>query len=89
MKAKILMAALTTMLCVSVTDGKRPVSHMNPVMRQNVPDPSVIKANDGFWYMMSTTTGEKGTVPLYRSTNLVDWTKVGDIDSFHRERAGL
>lgn len=79
MKAKILMAALTTMLCVSVTDGKRPVSHTNPVMRQNVPDPSVIKANDGFWYMMSTTTGEKGTVPLYRSTNLVDWTKVGDM----------
>lgn len=81
MKAKIFIAVLAAAMLAPAVSARRPAAHTNPVMRQHIPDPSVIKADDGFWYMMSTTTAAKGTIPLYRSTNLVDWTKVNVTDA--------
>jgi arabinan endo-1,5-alpha-L-arabinosidase len=51
-------------------------SYTNPVKRKNLPDPSVIRANDGYFYIYSTDNGEQ-SVPIYRSTDLVHWRLAG------------
>jgi arabinan endo-1,5-alpha-L-arabinosidase len=48
-------------------------NYSNPVIAENVPDPTVIKAADGYFYLY--TTGR--TTPVYKSKNLVDWVFAG------------
>lgn len=53
--------------------------YTNPVIKEDAPDPSVIRADDGYFYLYAT--GEN----IYRSKNLVNWTKVGKaFDNDHR-----
>lgn len=40
-----------------------------------MPDPAVIQADDGSFYIFATGRG----LPIYHSTNLVDWEKVGTV----------
>ena len=47
----------------------------NPVIRNSVPDPSIIKAHDGYYYLVGTE--DIGNVPVFRSHNLVDWQQTG------------
>jgi arabinan endo-1,5-alpha-L-arabinosidase len=49
--------------------------YRNPVIEANVPDPTVIRAADGYFYLYSTETARQ--LPIYKSNNLVDWTLVG------------
>src|SRR5215218_10132836 len=64
-----------------------PGTYTNPVSRDfadTFADPSVIKAKDGFWYAYGTTDplregeGTRHIIPLARSSDLVNWTYVGD-----------
>ena len=48
--------------------------YCNPVLPLNRPDPSVILADDGYFYLYSTGT----YVPIHRSADLVNWSSVGD-----------
>lgn len=57
-------------------------SYSNPVIDTNLPDPTVIRAQDGYFYLYSTEGRVRG-VPIYRSANLVDWEFVGS--AFTRE----
>ena len=43
------------------------VNYTNPVIKDESPDPSVIKAHDNYYYLF--TTNEK----IYRSRDLVNW----------------
>lgn len=43
----------------------------NPVLMVDIPDPCVIKAEDGYFYLLGT--GQLASRTMYRSTNLVDW----------------
>ena len=52
-------------------------SYMNPVIHADAPDPSVIRADDGRFYLY--TTG--GGYAIYSSANLVDWQYEGKIFS--------
>jgi arabinan endo-1,5-alpha-L-arabinosidase len=63
------------------------VSYTNPVSRDfadTFADPAVIKAKDGYWYAYGTTDplregeGTRHIIPMARSTDLVNWTWVGD-----------
>ena len=65
----------------------QPTTYTNPVSRDfadTFADPHVIKAKDGYWYAYGTTDplheGERRmhTIPISRSTDLVNWTYVGD-----------
>ena len=47
----------------------------NPVINESLPDPTVIKADDGYFYLYATENIRN--VPIYRSENLVDWRRVG------------
>lgn len=54
--------------------GKKP-TFANPIVAKSVPDPSIIKAKDGYFYMYGTE--DTRNMPIYRSQNLVDWKFIG------------
>jgi arabinan endo-1,5-alpha-L-arabinosidase len=56
------------------TAGRDALYH-NPVSAQSLPDPTVIKAPDGYFYLYATE--DLRGVPICRSDNLTDWTVVG------------
>ena len=49
--------------------------YSNPVIDESLPDPTVIHATDGYFYLYATENIRN--VPIYRSENLVDWRRVG------------
>lgn len=49
--------------------------YSNPVIDCSLPDPSVIKADDGYFYLYATE--DIRNLPIHRSKNLVDWEYVG------------
>lgn len=62
------------------TEGNKPVTdneeiYKNPVVDYSLPDPSVIKANDGYFYLFATE--DIRNTPILRSDNLVDWEQAG------------
>lgn len=50
----------------------------NPVITTGVPDPTVIRADNGYYYLYATENPTRN-VPIYRSANLVDWTLIGTV----------
>lgn len=50
-------------------------SYHNPVVARSLPDPTIIKANDGSFYLYATE--DIRNTPIYKSYNLVDWTYIG------------
>lgn len=75
----LLTAFALCMASLAFADGH---SYSNPVIDTNLPDPTVIRAQDGYFYLYSTEGRVRG-VPIYRSANLVDWEFVGS--AFTRE----
>lgn len=49
--------------------------YQNPVVALSLPDPTIIKAQDGHFYLYATE--DTRNTPIYKSDNLVDWTFVG------------
>lgn len=49
--------------------------YLNPVVDFSLPDPTLIKADDGFFYLYATE--DIKNIPILRSKNLIDWDKVG------------
>ncbi|WP_239059481.1 family 43 glycosylhydrolase [Bacteroides sp. 224] len=48
-------------------------TYSNPIITdKSVPDPCVIRANDGYFYLYATHT-DKYWMPIYRSKDLVNW----------------
>lgn len=50
--------------------------YANPVKYKNLPDPSVIYGNDGWFYVYATDNGEQ-SIPIYKSKDLVNWRFAG------------
>ena len=50
--------------------------YRNPVVDYSLPDPSVVKAEDGYYYLYITGNTY---IPAYRSTNLTDWQELGPV----------
>ncbi|WP_010527124.1 family 43 glycosylhydrolase [Thermophagus xiamenensis] len=59
----------------SDTEEKNDEGYVNPVVRRSLPDPSVVKAEDGYFYLFATE--DIRNIPIHRSQNLVDWEFVG------------
>lgn len=49
--------------------------YYNPVIDKSLPDPTIIKADDGYFYLYATE--DTRNTPIYKSKNLTDWTFVG------------
>ena len=51
------------------------VTYNNPVVNYSLPDPTIIKANDGYFYLYATE--DIRNTPIHRSKDLVNWESVG------------
>jgi arabinan endo-1,5-alpha-L-arabinosidase len=58
-----------------IINKDEPTSYTNPVINKSLPDPTIIKAQDGYFYLYATENTRN--TPIYRSKNLVDWTFSG------------
>ncbi|HTG57552.1 MAG TPA: family 43 glycosylhydrolase, partial [Niabella sp.] len=62
------------------TSGTVPFSYINihysnPVVSRSLPDPTVIKSADGWFYLYATE--DTRNIPIMRSQNLFEWTQTG------------
>ena len=72
----ILMAALLKLLSLlPQLSLAQTATYRNPVIDMSAPDPTVIRATDGTFYLYATE--DTRNVPIYHSANLVDWKQVG------------
>jgi arabinan endo-1,5-alpha-L-arabinosidase len=83
----LLALALTGVALLPRAAAAAPGAYINPVSRgfaDTFADPSVIRAKDGYWYAYGTTDplregeGNRHIIPMARSSDLVNWTHVGD-----------
>lgn len=63
---RLRLALLSAILGLTL-DGTAANTYTNPVLTVDTPDPSVIKADDGYYYLYATGEG------IYRSSDLVSW----------------
>ena len=74
-----LCLAATALLCGC---SEKVVTYTNPVWPMAVPDPTVIKASDGYFYAYSTQgigpDSVMCNIQLLRSADLVNWEHLGD-----------
>ena len=83
MKKFFIISALCCLTACSSSSSKAeddPVGqpknvYYNPVINYSLPDPSVIKGEDGYFYLYATENIRN--LPIHRSKNLVDWEYVG------------
>jgi len=50
----------------------------NPLLPGFNPDPSIVRADDAYYLVTSTFEYLPG-IPVYRSTDLVEWTQIGNV----------
>ena len=50
---------------------EKAIKYNNPVINQDAPDPTIIKAGDGYFYLYSTESIRN--LPIFRSKDLVNW----------------
>ena len=66
------LAMITIVACA---DSEQPATYQNPVIDRSLPDPTVIRAQDGYFYLYATE--DTHNVPIYRSDDLVKWRYMG------------
>ena len=49
----------------------------NPVILENTPDPSVVRSENGIFYLYSTESSVIPNIPIYKSIDLINWYFVG------------
>jgi len=64
-----------------------PASYPNPLIAGFNPDPSCVLV-DGVYYLITSTFEYLPAIPVYRSTDFVDWEHVGDV-TLDAESAGI
>lgn len=59
----------------AITQPENENTYRNPVINYSLPDPTIIKANDGYFYLYATE--DIRNTPIHKSKNLIDWELVG------------
>ena len=67
----------TDTIYVSDTLMKFVKKYDNPVINQNAPDPSIIRGENGIFYLYSTETSTIPNIPIYKSIDLINWYFTG------------
>lgn len=70
--------ALLCLAAVLATSCRQTAYFENPVIKSDVPDPSVIRIGTTY-YAAGTSGNKKEVYPLFKSTNLVDWQPIGHV----------
>jgi len=55
--------------------GEKRQTYHNPVINYSLPDPTIIKGEDGYYYLYATE--DIRNVPIHRSADLVNWEMTG------------
>ncbi|MGZ8287349.1 MAG: glycoside hydrolase family 43 protein [Allosphingosinicella sp.] len=79
MRILLPLLALVASSCVAVPDA--PATFANPVIDNDFPDPAVLRAKDGFYYVYATQSDRGGqwiNLQVARSRDLVAWEQLGD-----------
>ena len=72
----------STLAVLPATSGKQSVkTYSNPVDTRSLPDPTIIKVEDGWFYLYATENIRH--VPILRSKNLTEWELIGT--AFNKE----
>lgn len=77
----LILAALFSLAGCATPVERAPATYTNPVLDSDFPDPTVIRAPDGFYYGYATQTQRAGkwiNIQLARSADLVHWQYLGD-----------
>ena len=75
------LAAASLSLIATNAAARTPLTYANPVLDADFPDPTVIRAPDGFYYGYATQTKRGGNwinIQLAQSKDLTHWRYVGD-----------
>lgn len=59
----------------SIINNSEEMVYANPVVNYSLPDPTIMQAADGYFYLYATE--DIRNVPIHRSKNLIDWKEVG------------
>src|SRR4051794_1012514 len=77
-----LRLCLALLLCLATGAAARPAArYQNPVIDADFPDPAVLRAADGFYYVYATQSAHDGhmlNIQMARSPDLVHWQILGD-----------
>ncbi len=65
----------------SYTHSSQDKTYQNPVVNYSLPDPTIIQATDGYFYLYATE--DIRNTPIHRSRDLVNWENIGT--AFTRE----
>ncbi|MDR1372268.1 MAG: family 43 glycosylhydrolase [Dysgonamonadaceae bacterium] len=90
MKTTVLLTIM--MLALSCSQQKEH-TYKNPLTGVSLPDPSIIKSDDGYFYLYATE--DIRNTPIFRSKNLTDWHHIGECftketrPSWGSEEAGI
>ena len=81
-RALALFAAVALSACAPLGQAVGLHSYANPVLDADFPDPTVIRATDGYYYAYATQTPVAGggwrNLQVARSADLVGWQLIGD-----------
>jgi len=70
-----LILSLIILFVHSTSAQKTEAIFHNPVIPRSLPDPTIIKAKDGFFYLYATE--DIRNVPIYKSKDLINWAFLG------------
>ena len=68
---------LSLAFCFAIAASAQQHTYRNPIIDRSSPDPTVIRVEDGSFYLYATENTRN--MPIYRSENLVDWIQVGTV----------
>ena len=78
---RLALACALLLALAGCATGSRLAGYENPVLDSNFPDPAVLRASDGFYYVYATQGEQDGrmrNIQVARSRDLVRWERLGD-----------
>ncbi len=78
---RILLPLLALLLASCATAPEPGCTFANPVIDSDFPDPAILRAKDGFYYVYATQAQRDGkwiNLQAARSRDLVSWELLGD-----------
>ncbi|MBD8388788.1 family 43 glycosylhydrolase [Dysgonomonas sp. BGC7] len=77
--SKFVFIYLISIFSLGMSGCRTKAVYSNPVINYSLPDPSIIQAPDGYFYLYATE--DIPNIPIHKSKNLIDWELTGTVFS--------